>query len=403
LGPTFTLNLPTSPDHVYTSVPGLVTQVFSSSSDVLAAGQSNGIFAPFMGPNSVLVLDGQAHRRQRQLLMPPLGPGRVAAYVDAFHAAALRHLAAWRDDQVHAVAPLAQAITLDVMMETVFGVGGDDELAGRLAAVVQASAKPFLLLPFNQVDLGPWSPWGRFLRLRDRVYNDLQGLIDRCRSRTDPDRTDLLSLLINATHSDGTPMGDDALRDELVTILVTGHETSAMALCWVVHLLMAHPEVLRDVQAEVDAAGPTGRLPLLDAVIAETLRLHPVVPGVGRMVVKPLALGPWTLQPGRILTCSTWLSHRDPDVWSEPDRFDPSRFLEGLPRPGIYYPFGGGNRRCLGEHFARAELRVVLATLFGEWVPSAVGPKVRSVRRSITMGPSGGLTVRVKRRTAGSL
>ncbi len=244
-GPTFTLDLPTSPSHVYTCVPEHVTQVFAAGSEVLAAGVSNSVFTPFMGPSSVLVLDGAEHRRQRQLLMPPLGGSRMRAYGQAMQDAAVRRSATWLPDSVLALAPEAQAITLDVMLETVFGLVGDAAapLRALLAQVVDAAARPHLLLAFLQRDLGPWSPWGRYLRLRERVTSSLQALIDERRGAAEPG-SDLLSVLLGATHSDGTPMSDAELHDELITVLVTGHETSAMALCWALHELMGAPEWL---------------------------------------------------------------------------------------------------------------------------------------------------------------
>jgi cytochrome P450 len=333
--------------------------------------------------------------------MPPLGGARIRLYGDAMQAAAERQAATWQGQPVTTLATSTQAVTLDVMLETVFGLIGEAGARQRdlLTQVVHAAARPHLLLSFLQQDLGPWSPWGRFLRLRARVTEALQDLIDARRGVADPGG-DLLSVLLRATHEDGQPMSDAELHDELITVLVTGHETTAMALCWVVHELMAHPPVLARVLHELDGADgtPDAALPLLDAAIAETLRLHPVVPGIGRMVMAPFSLGPWTLQPGHVITCSTWLSHRDPAVWPDPGDFDPHRFLDQRPAPGTWYPFGGGNRRCLGEHFARYELRVVLAAWLRSWTFEPVGPPVRAVRRSITMGPSGGLTVRIRAR-----
>ncbi len=397
LGPTFTLNLPGSPDHVYTCDPTLVQQVFGTPGDLLSAGASNRIFEPFMGAQSVLVLEGAAHRRQRQVLMPPLGPARLAAWGAAMVGAAERQAAPWAPGPAR-LAPEAQGVTLAIMLELVFGLVGDEAaaLGAQLSAVVAAASRPSLWLASMQRDLGPLSPWGRFVRLRSRVRAALQGLI--ARRRRDGGGADLLSLLLAAVDDTGTGLGDDAVQDALITVLVTGHETSAMALCWVVHRLMAHDDARERVLDELAAAGgPLAPLPWLDAVIAETLRLHPVVPGVGRMVLAPFELGPWRLQPGRVLTCSTWLSHRDPAAWPEPERFDPTRFLGQRPAPGTWYPFGGGQRRCLGEHFARFELRLVLATWLRRWTFAPRGRPVRPERRGITIGPSDDLAVTLGR------
>jgi cytochrome P450 len=235
------------------------------------------------------------------------------------------------------------------------------------------------------------------------VHRALDALIAATRARGEGDS--ILSMLIRARHEDGTPMSDAEIRDELLTLLVAGHETTATALAWTLHRLTRHPEALREVQAELDRVVPDGaepdrarELPYLDAVCKESLRIHPVVPGVGRALEAPARIGGFDLPAGVFVGCSVVLVHSDPEIWPAPERFDPRRFLDGRPTPSTYFPFGGGLRRCIGEAFALYEMRVVLATILRELEPVAAVPDVRTLRRTVTLVPSDGMPLRFRRR-----
>ncbi|HVY47809.1 MAG TPA: cytochrome P450, partial [Minicystis sp.] len=272
-----------------------------------------------------------------------------------------------------------------------------------ITEMLEKGAWPPLLVPWFRVDLGRLTPWGRFVQLVRRsdaaFYAELAG-----RREGGARGDDILSLLLEARHEDGSPMRDDEVRDQLVTLLVAGHETTATALAWAVRWLAASPPLWSRLAAEVaTAAGADGRLDaarvakleLLDATVKETLRLSPVVPMVGRYLVKPARVGGWEL-PARVAVMpSIYLVHRRPDLYPNPTRFDPDRFVGVKPSPYAWFPFGGGIRRCVGMAFALYEMKMVLASIVHRTRLALDGPPVRVVRRSITLAPSDGLRVRL--------
>ncbi|MEM1414513.1 MAG: cytochrome P450 [Myxococcota bacterium] len=389
--------------------PDDVREVFAGSPDALHAGKANRVLEPFLGEWSVLLLDGARHRSQRKLLLPPFRGERMRAYGAAMIDVTRRAMERWpRASSGGAVIQVQQGtqdITLDIILRTVFGQreGVEErELRGRLVAMLSIADNPLWVVRALQRDLGPRSPWGRFLRARAEVFRRLDA--DLAERRAAGRRSeDIVSLLLDAWHEDGTPMSDAEIRDELLTLLVAGHETTATALSWTLHRLSRHPEVLRAVHGELDAVygaaevGPErlGELRLLDAVIKETLRVHPVVPGVGRFLMAPQRIGAWDLPAGVVAGCSVILAHENPSSWPEPRAYRPERFLEGRPPAFAFFPFGGGARRCIGEAFALYEMRAVLATVLRELVPvAAPGVRIRPVRRNVTLSPSGGCPLR---------
>jgi cytochrome P450 len=303
-----------------------------------------------------------------------------------------------------------QAITLDVILRTVFGMeeGVDmDAMRARLVAGTRILDNPLMLIRGFQRDLGPRSPWGRFLRLRKQSYEDTLALLATRRAEGYEDRDDILSMLLAARYEDGSPMTDEEIFDELITLLVAGHQTTATALSWAVHRLARHRHVLRKVQTELADAFPDGRIAIdrlreltyLEAVIKESMRIHPVIPGVGRVLMERETIGGVPLPAGVIIGCSIVLSHLRPDVWPDPERFDPERFIGTKPTPYTYFPFGGGIRRCIGEAFALYEMQVVLATILLRFEPvSAPFRTIGTQRRNITLTPTGGLPIRFRRR-----
>ncbi|MFT5355846.1 MAG: cytochrome P450, partial [Polyangiales bacterium] len=284
---------------------------------------------------------------------------------------------------------------------TVFGIAEPGPLRALLQRSLGMLDNPLYILEYAQKDLGPFSPWGRYLRLRSEIQRALMSHI--AASRRDPkleSRHDILSMLLLARDEDGEPLADDEVHDELITMLIAGHETTATALSWTMHRLTRHPDVLRRAVAEIDATGndTTAPLPYLDAVIRESLRIHPVVPGVGRVLEKPFTLGGYELPPGIMIGCSIILAHTNENVWPDAESFKPERFLDHRPPPDAYFPFGGGVRRCIGEAFALFEMRVVLREILRTFTPEASGETIRSVRRNITLSPSGAMPVVFRRR-----
>lgn len=410
-GEVVTIDLPGMWPLVQMSKPGHVEEVFKGPARELHAGEANQLLEPFLGAYSVLVLDDEAHLEQRRLLLPPFRGERMKAYGETMRDATLSALEGLPAEDVTVTQMVTQQITLDVILQTVFGIdlAADDELVQLLVGTLRALDDPKLLVSGFQRDLGPLSPWGRFLRRRARVRELLEAMIQRRRGQSSEGRADVLSALLQATHADGAPMSDAEIRDELMTMLVAGHETTATALSWALYRVALHEDVRRRLLAELDEAFPDGvvdpdrilELEYLSAVAKETLRIHPVVPGVGRVLKKPRTVAGWDLPANTVIGCSILLAHFDPAIWPEPRRFDPERFVGARISPYRYFPFGGGVRRCIGEAFALYEMRVVLATLLTQRVPRLVaGRRYATKRRNLTLSPSGGMPLTFPRRSA---
>jgi cytochrome P450 len=386
---------------VVTADPAAVEKVFKGDPNLLHAGEGNVVLAPILGPRSVLLLDGPEHLRQRRLLLPPFHGERMRHYGALMTEAAERAVASWPRGRRFSVLPSMQAITLEVIMRAVFGFE-DRERLDRLAPPLRrvldtvASRRRVLMLALTQGRTGPRSPWGRFVATR-READEL--LYEEIRARrADPaaaSRDDVMSLLLAARDEDGNALTDDELRDELMTLLVAGHETTATALAWALERITRHPAVLdRLLEERRSGAGE-----YLDAVVRETLRLRPVVPAVVRRLQAPMEFGGWELPAGVNIAPSIYLLHRRPDIYPEPAAFRPERFLEDPPGTYEWIPFGGGIRRCLGASFAMFEMKVVLGTVLDqvELRPPRAARAEGVVRRAITFAPSRGARVRLAR------
>lgn len=409
-GDTFTMRLAGLEPFVLFSDPEAVKDIFTGPPDDLYAGEANAVLEPVLGASSVLLLDGKPHMAQRRLLLPPFHGQRMRAYGEVIRDATLRSIERWPRGRAFAVHPHTQGITLDVIVRTVFGVdegAAMRELTESLRDLLERLANPFWLIRFMQVDLGPYSPGGRLARLLTSIDRQLYALIRARRAEDRAGREDILTMLLEARHEDGTPMRDDELRDELMTLLVAGHETTATSLAWTFHRLLDAPDALARAVEEVDrvfGGGPIDpervrELVWIDAVAKETLRLNPVVPLVGRRLQKPMRFGGVELPAGVIAVPNIYLTHRNPRAWPDPLRFDPSRFVDAKISPYAFFPFGGGVRRCIGMAFALYEMQVVLATVLSRLtIRRPRGERVRLVRRSITFAPSGGMPLIVEDR-----
>jgi cytochrome P450 family 135 len=369
--------------------PEAIKQVFTGDPRVFHAGEGNGQLAPPLGPYSLLVLDEDEHIGQRKLLLPPFHGRRMQAYEATMTEIAEREVASWPTGEPYALRPRMQALTLEIILRTVFGAReseGMDELREALRRYLDLLSDPKQLLPV--VAVGPRRvrrlPWVR--RAMDRVDALIRREIAARRRATDLDqRDDILSMLIGARHEDGSPMSDDEMRDELLTLLAAGHETTATSLAWAVERLARHPEKLGRLRAEVRAGEDDA---YLTATIQETLRLRPVISIVLRRLTEPVEIGGYELPAGVSVVPSIYLAHRNPKVYPEPQAFRPERFLETPPGTYTWIPFGGGVRRCLGAAFAQFEMAVVLRELVkrheirpADWRPE------RIYRRAITETP----------------
>ncbi|HEV3048464.1 MAG TPA: cytochrome P450 [Solirubrobacteraceae bacterium] len=391
-GDMFTLKVANEGTWVMTSDPEVVKQVFTGDPRLLHAGEGNRVLLPVLGPNSVLLLDDDQHMRQRKLLLPPFHGKRMQRYGELMSALAAREIERWPLGEPYPLRPRMQAVTLEIILQTVFGEADGarhERLREELRRLLDLASNPLRTLAI--IALGP-NRLGRlpaFRRDMERLNAPIYDVIAARRAEGDlSEREDILSLLMQATHEDGSPMTDQELRDELVTLLVAGHETTANALSWAAERLCRHPDKLERLRAELRA----GESAYLQAVVQETLRLRPVISIVARRLVEPMELGGRTLPAGVSITPAIHLVHRRPDIYPEPHAFRPERFIEaeGGSPPGTYtwIPFGGGVRRCLGGAFAQFEMEAVLRELVlrRTLAPARAKPE-RVYRRTITETP----------------
>ena len=387
-GDMFTIRIAYEGKWVMLADPDAVKQVFTGDPKVFHAGEGNKILSPVLGRNSVLVLDEKPHMSQRKLLLPPFHGARMQSYEQAMSDIAEAEIANWPTGTPYALRPRMQAMTLEIILHTVFGVGEGERLAELREALrdfLDLTTDPRKLAPL--VFFGPKRVmrYGPFRRRVERVDTLLYREIAERRRAEDLDqRDDILSMLIGARHEDGSPMSDEEMRDELLTLLVAGHETTATSLSWTVERLVRHPEKLERLRAEV----AEGSDAYLTATIQETLRLRPVISIVLRKLTEPVEIGGYELPPGVSVAPCVYLVHRNAEIYPEPDRFLPERFLDNPPGTYTWIPFGGGVRRCLGASFAQFEMAVVLRELVRrhEISPARLRSE-RIFRRAITETP----------------
>jgi cytochrome P450 len=398
-GDMFTVQIANEGTWVFLAHPDAVKQVFTGDPRLLHAGEANRILLPLLGHHSVLLLDDAAHMRQRKLMLPPFHGERMRRYQEVMAEAAREEIERWPLGEPYAVRDATQRITLDVIMRTVFGVQ-DEQRRARLMAILGhvlewgGDPKRMAMLAV----LGPRHAASSrmFQRVREPadelIYQEIRGR----RGAPDLDeRDDVLSMLLGARHDDGSPMSDDELRDELMTLLVAGHETTASSLAWAVERLVRHPEALARLREEAQAGGSD----YADAVCKETLRLRPILSLVVRRLKEPMEIGGRLLPAGVTVAPCIYLVHRRPDIYPDPLAFRPERFLETAAGTYSWFPFGGGVRRCLGASFALIEMRIVLQELVKRLDLRAADPQPeRFVRRAITNAPRRGGEVVAERR-----
>jgi cytochrome P450 len=386
---------------VITGDPEAVRVLFTVDPDVFEPFQAD-VTAPFLGEMSLVLVSGARHKRDRKLLSPPFNGARMRAYGAIIAECAERAGRGWKPGAELRILDVTQGISLDVILRAVFGL---DDAEGRTAPLRQAVAEfiaamtPYIVffevLRHNFFGVGPWA---RFQRATERLDRLLYGFIAARRQEGDAGREDILSLMMSARYEDGGSMSDKDLRDELLTLLFAGHETSAIAMAWAFYWLHRDRAELARVLEEIDALGPNpepdalAALPYLDAVCHETLRIHPVVQDIPRMLKEPLEVAGYTVPAGVGLSASVGLVHRRPDLYPEPDRFRPARFLERKFSPHEFLPFGGGARRCIGASFALFEMKIALATILSAHRLRPASDEVaRPRRRGLTSGPANGI------------
>jgi cytochrome P450 len=395
-GPRFTLRLPGAPPFVLLSSPEEIKQVFTAPADVLHPGEGARVLAPVVGQKSVILLDGDSHMEQRKLMLPAFHGERVERLRDLVASVAEREVAAWPARAPVELHPLLQRLTLEVVLRAVFGLDPGprlDALRERLAAMLAFGDRPISLIPPKPDSLAEKvlervGPFAGFVRRQREADQLLFGLIDERRATT-VHRDDVLAMLLEARHADSSPMSDQELRDELMTLLVAGHETTASSLAWAFERLGRHPAVVRKLEAELrDGDGDA----YLTATIYETLRRRPVLPNVApRLVMRPIEVGEWRYPAGVCLVPNAYLVHHDPSIYPDPYAFKPERFLDQSPGTYTWIPFGGGRRRCLGASFAMLEMKQVLrAVLRARRLEILTDAFERPRRRNITIKPGRG-------------
>jgi cytochrome P450 len=402
-GDVFKLEVENGKTWVFFSHPDAIKEIFTGDPRRFHAGEGNVILLPILGPQSVLLLDEGAHLRQRKLLLPSFHGERVQRYGELMTEIAERELARWPVGEAFRLWPRMQALTLEIIIRAVFGV--DDEPGRRER--VRSQLKTMLDWTADRRRMAALAVFGPhriaasslFRRALEPIDATIHEEIRRRRDDSSLDeRDDVLSLLVQARHEDGTPMSDGELRDELVTLLVAGHETTATSLSWALERLVRHPGALERLTEEARSSQEE----YVDAVIKETLRLRPVIPIVVRHLPEPVEVAGHALPAGVSAVPAIHLVHRRPDVYPDPHRFLPERFLESPAGTYTWIPFGGGTRRCLGASFAQFEMKTVLSTIARQvrLLPGRPEPE-RIARRAISMTPARGAEVVLGARTPG--
>ncbi|HEX5928031.1 MAG TPA: cytochrome P450 [Solirubrobacterales bacterium] len=398
-GKRFTLRLPFTPPFVMLTDPDEVKQVFTAPPDVLRPGEgARRVLEPIVGSNSVILLDEGAHMAQRKLMLPAFHGERMERLTGVMEEVTAEEVAALPRDVPVALHPHMQDLTLKVILRAVFGLDPGSRfelLRDRLQGMLSFGERPISLAP-AATELLPAAivervgPFAHFLRMQREVDEIVFALIAERRSEGS-DRDDVLAMLIEARHEDGSPMSEQEIRDELLTLLVAGHETTATSLAWAFSRLVHEPAVLARLVEAIDAGEDT----YVTATVQETLRARPVLPNAApRQVAKPIEVGDWTYQPGCALVANGYLIHHDPEIYPDPYAFRPERFLDESPGTYTWIPFGGGRRRCLGASFALLEMKVVLRALLGACELRAAGGGVEvAQRRNITVCPAAGARV----------
>lgn len=391
---------------VFVNTPDAMQEILTNDRKTYTApGDWNRILSPLLGDYSVILLDGDRHRKRRQLLIPPFHGDRMKAYGELMIKLADQTFRQLPLHQTFSARDIMQEISLQVILQAVFGVYEGDrcqQLKRKLAQLAEVFRSPLsssmLFLTFLQKDWGAWSPWGKFLRDRQELDELIYAEIRDRRAHPALDRVDILSMLMAATDETGQPMSDRELRDELMTLMFAGHETTATAMSWALywthHLPSVREKLLHEL-ANADSDDPMNllRLPYLTAVCNETLRIHPVAMlTFPRVVQEPTELLGHKLTPGTGVCGCMYLVHQRPDLYPEPKQFKPERFLERQYSPYEFIPFGGGTRRCIGEAFAQFEMKLVLSTILQNYTLSLADTQPEYPRRrGVTLAPARGV------------
>jgi unspecific monooxygenase len=385
--------------------PQAVGEIFSQDSQ-FDVGRANRLGEPLIGKNSLMLLDGDRHRRERKLLMPPFHGERLQTYAQQICQITQQVASPWQAGHFFVARTAMQQISLEMILQIVFGLSQGEryqQLKPLLTEWLDMTDSPVrssvLFLRFFQQDWGAWSPWGRMQQRQRRVHALLQAEIEERRTQGNEGRVDVLSLLMAARDETGQAMSDAELRDELISILFAGHETTATTLAWAFYQVHHQQPVRQKLLQELDGleadAAPMkiAQLPYLNAICQETLRMYPVLPVIFPRITKsPIQIAGHKFDAETVLAPSNYLVHYREDLYPNARQFNPDRFLERQYSTSEYFPFGGGSRRCLGYALAQLEMKLVLATILSKYQLALAEDKpVKLQRRGFTLAPAGGV------------
>ena len=407
-------------DEFFFSMPGLnqilmatssagAAEIFSSPTSALTSSLPSPL-EPLLGTSSLILLQGEAHTRERKMIKPAFQGACLRSYIPLIHDAVSNTLNQHQFPATLNVQTLMQELTLDVIIEVVFGVTDNERKVRYQEAVRQVLhtfTPPLMLMPFMRTTMLGLGPWDRFVKARSALDKLINDDIQQARiqvkaqsqggSEGEPkgkSRQDILSTLVSLKDESGEPLSNSHIRDELTTLLAAGHETTANSLTWAIYLISTHPDVKSALTDEIMALPsdseiePIMKLKYLDAVIKEVLRIHPVVPLVMRSVVSAHTLMGYELEEGTYAGIATYALHMNPNIWDNPEQFIPERFLENDYSPQEYVPFGGGTKKCLGYGFALFEMKSVLFKLYRHTkIHMESGDSVDAAIQGITLGP----------------
>ncbi len=412
-GDTFSLRVLgiNSPPVVFFSSPQAINDCFAISANKLDFKKATHVFKPLFGSDSIVFQEGKSHNRQRQLLMPPFHGDRLKSYGDTICNITNNVTRDWKPGNTVSMQQVMPDITLQIILQVVFGITPGEryeKLIKLLTALLDDITKPLFsslfFFPPLQQDLGKWSPWGNYLKRREEIDKLIYAEISERRTSNDNLGEDILSLLMSASDEDGEKMTDKELRDQLVSLLLLGYETTSGVLAWLFYMIHSHPQVKNKLINELhlddlnkNSPEKIVQLPYLNAVCSETMRLHPIaLICTPRMAVDKVEVAGEKFDPGTVLVPCIYLAHRQEATYQQPDKFIPERFLHKKFSAFEYLPFGGGYRGCIGAAFAVYEMKLILATIIQKFELELVDPNpVKPVRRGITIVPSGGVSMKV--------
>ncbi len=412
-GDIFNLNLMGLPSFTVVSNPQGIEEILSVDAKKFDVGRTNNLAASLLGDNSLVLLDGEPHRRQRKLMMPPFHGEKVKSYAQTICQITEKVASRWQEKQAFMAQKAMQDITLETILHVVFGLSEGEryqEIKPQLIELLDATGSPLkasvIFLPFLQQDLGKWSPWGKVVRRKRKIYELLQREIEERRANPESSGNDVLSLMVSARDEQGEGLSDIELKDQMMTLLVAGHETTATALSWSLYWIHKLPEVKQKLLAELGSLAPDAdpltisRLPYLTAVCNETLRIYPVAfIAFLRFAKSPIEVMGHQFEPEKMLAPTIYLTHHREDLYPEPKQFKPERFLERQYSTYEFLPFGGGNRRCIGYALALLEMKLVLAKILTKWDLSLTSDRaILPKRRGATIAPDNGVPLILNRK-----